>query len=126
MCVAPGRCTCAMWMTEDDQRLWDQALRQQIYLGDEGFVARMQARVERSREGLPPARTRAEVPTAQRLPPRRPVDLSRLLSRGAALDQAFVQAYRAGGVTMSELAAQCGLSVSRVSRLIARAEVALR
>jgi hypothetical protein len=39
---------------------WDSALRQQIYMGDEGFVERVQALAE-------PSRTRArEIPKAQR------------------------------------------------------------
>jgi REP element-mobilizing transposase RayT len=107
-----------------DVRLWEQALRQQIYLGDDRFVERMQAREARSRHGLaPPPTRRSEVPRAQREPPRRQPDLAALMkTRGVALDQALCAAYRAGGVTMSALAAQCGLSVSRVSRLIARAE----
>jgi DNA-binding MarR family transcriptional regulator len=41
---------------------------------------------------------------------------------GIALDQALHHVYRAGAITMAELAAQCSLSVSRVSRLITRAE----
>jgi putative transposase len=106
-----------------DVRLWDEALRQQIYLGDERFVERMQAREARSRHGLPPSRTySSDIPRAQRSPPRKPVGLKRLLNSGAALDEALHRAYRSGSVTMAALAAQCGLSVSRVSRLIARVE----
>jgi putative transposase len=105
-----------------DVRLWDEALRQQIYLGDERFVERMQARETKSRHGLPPPRTRSDVPRAQRLPPRKPLDLQRLVSRGTPLDEALRRAYHAGGVTLAELAAQCDLSVSRVSRLISKAE----
>jgi putative transposase len=105
-----------------DARLWDEALRQQIYLGDERFVECMQAREARSRHGLPPPRTRSDVPRAQRLPPRKPLDLQQLVSRGTPLDEALRRAYHAGGVTLAELAAQCDLSVSRVSRLISRTE----
>jgi putative transposase len=43
-----------------DVRLWSDALRQQIYLGDEAFVERMQARAEPLRRRSP------EVPRAQR------------------------------------------------------------
>ena len=43
-----------------DTRLWETALRQQIYLGDEAFVERMQALAEPGRRGA------RELPKAQR------------------------------------------------------------
>jgi len=52
-----------------DVRLWDDALRQQIYLGDEAFIERMQALATK------PSHQAAEVPRAQRLPPVRLADL---------------------------------------------------
>jgi putative transposase len=36
-----------------DVRLWDEALRQQIYLGDEAFVERMQKLADPQRAALP-------------------------------------------------------------------------
>ncbi|HSM22124.1 MAG TPA: hypothetical protein VK876_07950, partial [Rubrivivax sp.] len=42
----------------------------------------------------------------------------------SARTAALWRAYRQEGVTMTALAARCGLSVSRVSRLIAAAEAA--
>lgn len=96
-----------------DMRLWDEALRQQIYLGDEAFVERMQALAE-------PQRQRAtEVPKAQR---RAPLTLSRLLAAGLTREQALLRGYTEGAMTMSAMARELGLSVSRVSRLIAAAE----
>jgi REP element-mobilizing transposase RayT len=95
--------------------LWDDALRQQIYLGDEAFVERMQARAE-------PRRVRArEIPKMQR---RRPESLQQWLASCASREEALYRAYTQSGLSMSTMAAQLELSVSRVSRLIARAEQA--
>jgi putative transposase len=98
-----------------DVRLWDSALRQQIYLGDEAFVERMQALA--ATEG----RQATEVPREQRL---RLVRLADLLASGLPRAAALRQAHVEGGVTMTALATEAGLSVSRVSRLIASAEMA--
>jgi putative transposase len=107
-------------------RLWDEALRQQIYLGDEAFVERMQHQAGLGVIGKPPASAR-NIPTAQRRPPR---SLSQWLSpsevQGPSRSQALYNAHTQGGYTMSAIAAQLGLSVSRVSRLIARHERALK
>jgi hypothetical protein len=48
--------------------------------------------------------------------------LRQLLSQGMPRDAALHRAYTVGGQTMSELAREVGLSVSRVSRLIAGEE----
>lgn len=96
-----------------DVRLWDEALRQQIYLGDEAFVERMQALADPQRQRA------AEVPKPQR---RAPLTLSRLLAEGLTREQALLRGYTEGAMTMSAMARELGLSVSRVSRLIAAAE----
>jgi hypothetical protein len=95
--------------------LWEQALRQQIYLGDEAFALRMQARA------LPARRATADVPAAQRRGGR---GLEHYLREAPTRDAAIRRAYAEGGLTMTRIAAELGLSVSRVSRLIARAEAA--
>ena len=96
-----------------DTRLWDKVLRQQIYLGDEAFVERMQALAE-------PQRTSSrEVPTAQR---RSPATLADWLDTCASRDEALLHAHVQSGISMTELARSLGLSVSRVSRLIAAVE----
>jgi REP element-mobilizing transposase RayT len=102
-------------------QLWPGALQQQIYLGDEAFVGRMQALAAL------PATAKAEVPRIQRRLPQAeggggpaPADLWSTPS--PARTAALWRAYRQQGVTMTALAARCGLSVSRVSRLIAAAE----
>jgi len=98
-----------------DVQLWDEALRQQIYLGDEVFVERMQKIAD-------PQRTAArEIPKAQRRTSR---SLAQWLSTCDSREEAMFRAHTESGLTMSAIADELGLSVSRVSRLIARAEKA--
>ena len=110
----------AEWVSAGrDVPLWDRALRQQIYLGDERFVERMQALA--APPGPASARSAREVPMAQR---RRVMTLQQWLAEGPTREQALWRAHVQGGFTMSAMAQELGLSVSRVSRLIARAEAA--
>ena len=97
--------------------LWDSALRQQIYLGDESFVERMQALAEPHRSAS------REVPKAQR---RKARSLAQWLSTCQSREEALYRAYTESGTSMSEIAKELDLSVSRISRLIARAEQAKR
>jgi hypothetical protein len=96
-----------------DVRLWDTALRQQIYLGDEQFVERMQALADA------PRRDSAEIPIRQR---RKPATLRDLLVDSPSREQAIRRAYTEGAMTMTAIARELGLSVSRVSRLLRQAE----
>lgn len=95
--------------TADAASFWQEALRGQIFLGDEAFVASTQARV------APTLRLSKEVPRAQR---RGPFDLRQHIENGGARDEAMLRAYREHGMTMTAIAAALGLSVSRVSRVI--------
>jgi DNA-directed RNA polymerase specialized sigma24 family protein len=96
-----------------DVRLWESALRQQIYLGDEAFAERMRALAD-------PVRVSAqEVPKVQR---KRMRTLGQWLATSDSRDEALYRAHVESGMSMSEIARELGLSVSRVSRLIARAE----
>jgi putative transposase len=97
---------------------WDEGLRQQIFLGDEAFVANVLAR-------LPSTAARAsDIPRPQR---QLPASWAQFLSNaGQDCDAALHAAYTQGGLTMSHLATQAGLSVSRVSRIIATVESAPR
>jgi REP element-mobilizing transposase RayT len=101
-------------------QLWPGALQRQIYLGDDGFVGRMQALA------APTAVEATEVPRGQRRAPRgagADASAAELWSTPTpARTEALWRAYRHEGVTMTALAARCGLSVSRVSRLVAAAE----
>lgn len=93
-----------------DVRLWDDALRHQIYLGDEAFIQRMQALVE-------PERSRAaDVPRRQRRSP----DSIQAYLKTYERNEAIVKACREGGHSLSAIANEVGLSVSRVSRILAR------
>ncbi len=98
-----------------DQPLWDTALRQQIYLGDEDFVQRMQALAE------PHKAVEREIPKAQR---RKNLSLVQWLESARSREEALYRAYTEGGLSMSAIARELGLSVSRVSRLIARSDSA--
>jgi len=98
-----------------DARLWDSALRQQIYLGDEEFVERMQTLAEDSNS------TDRDIPKVQRTKAR---TLAHWLASCDHREEALYQAHTAGAITMTEIAGELGLSVSRVSRLIARVEEA--
>jgi putative transposase len=92
-------------------KLWDEALRGQIYLGNEAFVKRMQSRITGK-----PSR---EIARAQQRPAGRP--LAYYFGKFPR-DVAMLQAYREGGHTQTAIAEAAGLSVSRVSRVIARGE----
>jgi REP element-mobilizing transposase RayT len=96
-----------------DGPIWSGGLRQQIYLGDEGFVQRMQGQAEKRQLQAP------AVPRAQRATWK---TWSQWLAESPSREQALLKAYRMGGMTMTELAAQAGLSITHVSRLIKSTE----
>jgi len=96
--------------------IWKDGLRRQVFLGDDAFVSRMQT-LANIRQ-----RASAEVPRVQR---KRPGTLQDCLKRNDDRAQALRLAYRECGITMSAMAQELGLSVSRVSRLIAAAERSL-
>jgi REP element-mobilizing transposase RayT/DNA-directed RNA polymerase specialized sigma24 family protein len=101
--------------TPTHSSLWDTALRQQIYLGDEAFVDRMQALAE------PQNSADRDIPKAQR---RKARSLDQWLSSCPTREEALYRAHTESALSMSAIARELGLSVSRVSRLIARAEQA--
>lgn len=100
-----------------DEALWNEALRQQIFLGDDDFVARMLALTE-------PSRAQAvDVPRTQRTEQRRiKRSLDQWLKECPTREQALWSAYTRSGLRMTEMARLIGLSVSRVSRLIGAEE----
>jgi len=101
-----------------DLRLWESALRQQIYLGSEAFVERMQQQMLSSRANT------TEVPRAQRTPAgsATPELALRALKSGHGSDAELARCYRTSGVTMAQIAAAIGVSVPTVSRRIARGQ----
>ncbi|HEX2010794.1 MAG TPA: transposase [Roseateles sp.] len=88
--------------------IWPQ-LRQQIFLGDEAFVRRMLGRAA-------PARADGAARPARRAQPR---PWAQWLRDSSSREQALYRAHTEGGLSMTALAGELGLSVSRVSRLIA-------
>lgn len=78
-----------------DVRLWDEALRQQIYLGDEAFVERMQALVEPQRAAA------REIPKAKRRTTR---SLAQWLSTCDSREKALFRAHTESDLTMSAIA----------------------
>jgi putative transposase len=93
--------------------LWPGHLRQQVYLGDPAFVTRMQDRAGAQRLAD------AGVPRPQRAAPQ---PLAHWLATSPSRAVALLRAHRLGGLTMTAMARELGLSTSRVSQLIARAE----
>ena len=97
--------------------LWDKALQQQIFLGDDAFIARMQALAAAPLLGSP------QIPLAQRS---MPVTLAEWLERCETREEALMTAHRKSGLSMSAIATEIGLSATRVGQLIRRAEAAQR
>jgi putative transposase len=105
----------ALIASSRDVPLWDDALHGQIFLGDDDFAARMRA------QAAAPALQAVDVPRAQR---QEASALRDWLGRCATRDEAFARAHREGGMTMTTIAAEAGLSVARVSQIIQRWELA--
>jgi len=111
-----------------DLPLWERSLRQQIYLGDDAFVQRMQAMaleqhlpdsaVDRPRALQRPG-DGAPIPRTQTRPP---LPLHHWLSSSGSRNQALRRAHVEGGLSLTEIAREIGLSASRVSRIVAREE----
>jgi len=100
-----------------DVKLWDEALNRQIYLGDDDFMQRMLDAAS------PPARRSPEVPKPQRHVPR---TLAQWMEQCPNRAEALRRAHTESGLSMTTLAAELGVSVARVSQLIARAEREVR
>lgn len=94
-------------------KFWDDALNRQIYLGDDDFMQRMLDAAS------PPAKLNSEVPKPQRHIPR---TLAQWLKQSATREEALRCAHVESGLSMTALAAELGVSVARVSQLIAKAE----
>jgi REP element-mobilizing transposase RayT len=110
---AAGR-YAALVDSSPDLQIWAEGLRQQIFLGDENFVLHMQALM------AAPRVADKNIPKPQRLLTHKP--LQAWLEQGASREEGLFNAHTQGGLSMSAMARTLGLSVSRVSRLIARYE----
>lgn len=80
-----------------------------LFLGDELFVERMQAQAPQAS-----LRSRA-VPRPQRS---RPISLAQCLQASSSRSEALYRAYVEGGLTMTAIAKDLGLSLGRVSQLV--------
>ena len=90
------------------------ALQQQIYLGDQQFVAQMQSR-------LTADDTLEEVPKVQRQRP--PPSLQAIAQEHGDRASAMAAAYFSGAYTMKAIAVYFGVHYSTVSRAVRRAEM---
>jgi len=108
-----GRAYADLVAAGKDVALWPDHLRQQMYLGDEAFVLRMQALASDR------AVSDKEIPKAQRASPK---TLQDWLDTMPSRDEAIVAAHRHSQLSQSDIARALGLSVSRVSRIVAGAK----
>ena len=92
--------------------IWDN-LRNQIYLGSEAFVARLQKKA-------PKASDLGEIPRMQRR--RAPKPLATYAAADADRDRAMALAYRSGSYTMKEIADHFGVHYATVSRSVSKHE----
>lgn len=91
-------------------------LKNQVYLGSEVFVERMQ-------EMIDPARPLKEVPQRQHRPVAKPLDY--YAARCSERDRAIAEAYRSGAYSMQAIADHFGVGRMTVSRAVKRHEVGL-
>ncbi len=92
-------------------------LKNQIYLGSDAFVERMQKLID-------PERPLQEIPRAQRRPLAKSLDSYAV--RYADRDRALAEAYRSGAYSMQSIAAHFGVSRMTVSRAVKRCENVIR
>ncbi len=97
----------------EDATLWKDGLRRQIFLGDDAFADRMLAQATSHGPRL------RGIPRAQRARIR---TLQQWIAEAGNREEGLWRAYRDGGMTMTAMADEMGLSVSRISRLIAAAD----
>jgi putative transposase len=125
-------------------QLWDEALRQQIYLGDEDFIARMQKKAglsdvshdaQSAKKGLKPKAHQARKPQVNQVnqvnqihtsAPARDSDLQRYAKMKttdkAQRNQHIADAFYQGGHSQTAIAIAFNVSSSTVSRVVAAYE----
>ncbi len=90
-------------------RLWEQ-LKNQIYLGSDAFVQKVQAR-------QPVKTDLSEIPLPQRRQLAKP--LAHYAQQSSQRDESIALAYASGGYSLKEIGEHFGLHYSRVSRIVA-------
>jgi REP element-mobilizing transposase RayT len=109
--TASAQAFYARWVAQGrDVRLWEQALNQQVFLGDDAFVQRLQALLSAQQAVAP------NIPKTQR---RSPKSFAAWLHETGHRDQALHLAHAESGLSLTVLAAEVGLSVARVSQIVA-------
>lgn len=91
-------------------KLWDDALAQQIYLGDGEFIKRMQALIEKDTGSA------KDIPRPQRQAQAKPIDY--YLGRNNNRDAGIREAVTTGQHSMTDVGKTLGLTVSRISRIV--------
>ena len=90
-----------------------QGLRNQVYLGDERFVERMQRRIDEQK-------VLSEIPVTQRR--RQAKTLAYYERKEGSRDEAIISAYASGGYTLKEIGDYFGLHYSWISRIVEKAK----
>ena len=90
-------------------------LKNQIYLGSDTFIEKMQRKMETAQD-------LSEVPAVQRRKPAKPLEY--YAKKHADRDKAIAQAYASGAYGMKEIGDHFGLHYSRVSRILAELRLA--
>ncbi|MCU7927932.1 MAG: transposase [Candidatus Thiodiazotropha sp. (ex Dulcina madagascariensis)] len=90
------------------QDIW-KGLRQQIYLGDERFVEKMQAKVQVEGDAL-------SVPQVQRRPP--PPSLAAIAAQHSERNAAIMAAYATGAYSYREIAEHFSIHLATVGRIV--------
>lgn len=88
--------------------LWNK-LRQQMYLGDEAFIEKLQSRIEKDKD-------LSEIPRIQKRRSRQ--SLTYYFKNQAERDKAIIAAYKEGGFTQKQIADHIGRHYSTVSKII--------
>ena len=91
---------------------WQQ-LKNQIYLGDEGFVNDMQCKLD-------PAQSLKDIPKKQKRAPAKP--LAYFAKHYKTRDESMAYAYLSGHYTLAQVGEYFGLSYASVSRAVKRLE----
>lgn len=99
-------------------KLWDEALAQQIFLGGEEFIQRMQAMMEPDREKA------VAIPRNQRRSKPKPIEY--FLGKHKNRDEGILAAAAGGQHSLTDIAKATDLSISRVSRIVRQAEKAAK
>lgn len=107
----------ALVASAPDLKIWPEGLKQQIFLGGEEFVERMQSQM------TPAHKADKNIPKSHRLTTHKP--LQAWLDEASSREEGLFNAHTQAGLSMTSLANSLGLSVSRISRLIAQFEKTL-